>query len=127
MEFGKAKRIFVVDDDPMIRTALEDYLTRVVPHQVTCFNTGEDCLNHLADGVDIIVLDYQLNSVQKDAADGLEILETIKKYYPHVHVIMLSSQEKYSTAMQTIKKGAEQYVIKDKMAFENVANIIKEL
>ncbi len=125
MSGSKPKKIFVVDDDPMLTMALEDYLTRKVPHQVTVFDTGEACLQNLADKPDVIVLDYYLNSVHKDAANGMEILQTIKKQLPNAHVIMLSSQERYGIAMQTLIKGAEQYVIKDESAFEKVAEMIE--
>jgi len=126
MEFQKAKKIFVVDDDPLMAEALQDYLTRKIPHQVLSFKTGEECLNCIDEKPDVVVLDYYLNSVSKDAANGMEILEQIKKHYPDIHVIMLSSLERYGTAMQTIQKGAEQYVIKDDKAFEKIAIIISE-
>lgn len=78
----------------------------------------------LAETPDVIILDYYLNTVQKDAANGIEILQAIRKHYPNIRVIMLSSQERYSIAMKTIQKGAEQYVIKDENAFEKIAQII---
>jgi len=127
MEFGKPKNIFIIDDDPFMRETLKDHLTKDVPHQVSAFPTGEEALRHLEQKPDVIVLDFHLNSASKDAATGLEILMTIKKHYPSIPVIMLSSQERYAVAMQTIQKGAEQYVIKDKDAFEKIAEIIKEL
>ena len=126
MNYGKPKKIFIVDDDTMLTEALKDYLTRSIAHNVTSFHTGEECLGHLPEGPDIIILDYYLNTVQKDAANGMEILQTIKKHYPAIHVIMLSSQERYGIAMQTIQKGAEQYVIKDEKAFEKIASMINE-
>lgn len=128
MEFTKPKKIFIVDDDPMLTEAFSDYLTRKVLHDVHAFNTGEDCLKHIAEFIpDVVVLDFYLNSVQKDAADGMQILQVIKKNYPQIYVIMLSSQERYSTAMQTIQKGAEQYVIKDEDAFAKVEEIINSI
>ena len=127
MEIGKVKKIFIVDDDTMMAEALKDWLTRNIPHIVSSFETGEDCLKHLFEKPDVVVLDYYLNTVSKDAADGMEILKTIKKYDPSIHVIMLSSQEHYGIAMQTIQKGAEHYVIKDEQAFEKVAAIIHAL
>lgn len=126
MSFEKPKKIFVVDDDPMLSEALQDYLTRKAPHKVTTFSTGEECLKHLEEQPDVIVLDFYLNTVSKTAATGLEILQVIKTNYPKIHVIMLSSQEKYSLAAQTIQKGAEQYVIKDENAFEKIASMMKE-
>ncbi len=127
MDFVKPKKIFIVDDDTMLTEALTDYLTRKVQHQVSCYHTGEECLKHISENPDVVILDFYLNTVQKDAANGLEILQTIKKHYPNTHVIMLSSQERYAVAMQTIQKGAEQYVIKDENAFEKIAQMINEM
>ncbi|TRZ70301.1 MAG: DNA-binding response regulator [Bacteroidetes bacterium] len=126
MEIGKPKKIFIVDDDTMLTEALKDRLTRHIPHQVFTFDTGEACLKQLYLNPDIVVLDYFLNTVSKDAANGMEILMEIKKFNPGIHVILLSSQENYLIALQTIQKGAEQYVIKDEHAFEKVASMIAD-
>ena len=39
---------------------------------------GKECLGHLSESPEVIVLDYYLNTVQKDAANGMEILQLIK-------------------------------------------------
>lgn len=127
MNIGKAKNIFIVDDDEMLSTALEDFLTRKTPHHITAFGTGEACLAQLSKEPDVIILDYYLNTVSRDAANGMEILQIIKKNYPGIHVIMLSSQERYGVALQSIQKGAEQYVIKDENAFEEIEKMIMEM
>lgn len=127
MDYSKPKKIFIVDDDPMLTEALRDYLTRNVAHEIYCFATGEACLKHLDQNPDVMILDYRLNTVEKDAANGMEILQTVKKNFPKIEIIMLSSQESYVVAMQTIQKGAEQYVIKDKDAFQKIASLINKL
>lgn len=127
MEYGRPKKIFIVDDDAMLTEALQDFLTRTIPHSVRSFQTGEECLEHLYEKPDIIILDYYLNTVQKDAANGMEILQVIKKKYPTMEVIMLSSQERYTVAAQTIQKGAERYVIKSKEAFEEIGRLVNTL
>ena len=114
------KKIFVVDDDEMLSMALEDYLERNSDHEVHLFNTGEECLEHLEEQPDIIILDYNLNSVKKDAADGLIILEAIKKLNDNVKIVMLSSQTATWIVVQTIKMGAAEYVVKDETAFERI-------
>ena len=126
MNLDKPKKIFIVDDDPFIAEALTDYLTREIAHDIQIYETGEDCLKNLSGNPDVIVLDYFLNSVQREAANGMKILESIKKSYPNIHVIMLSNQERYAIAMQTIQKGAEQYVIKDENAFDKIKAMIAE-
>ena len=118
MKIGKPKKIFIVDDDEMLTEALSDYLTRSVAHNISVFSTGEDFIQHISENPDVVILDYYLNTVHKDAANGLEVLESIKEYLTSTRVIMLSSQESYVTAAKTIQKGALQYVIKDENAFQ---------
>ena len=124
MKVEAPKKIFIVDDDEMLTMALSDYLTRDVKHDIHVFHTGEECVKHLAENPDVVILDFYLNTVEKDAATGLEVLSAIKKHLPNSKFIMLSSQESYTKAAQTIQEGAEQYVIKGEDAFEKIANMI---
>jgi DNA-binding NarL/FixJ family response regulator len=122
-----AKKIFVVEDNEMMAMALEDFLTRETMHEIVLFGTGEDCLKQLRQQPDVVILDYNLNSENKDAKNGMQILEEIKRINKYIHVIMLSSQDAYGTALQTIRKGAEEYVIKDEDAFNKIVTIIDGL
>ena len=121
------KKIFIVDDNEMFAQMLQDHLSALPKFSTTLFSTGEECLKHLHEGPDLIILDYHLNDVYKEAADGLAILERIKKDQPGITVIMLSSQGKYTVAAQTISKGAVQYVVKDDNAFANISRILEDL
>lgn len=121
------KKIFIVDDNEMFAQMLQDHLSTLPKFSTTLFSTGEECLKHLHEGPDLIILDYHLNDVFKDAADGLAILERIKKEQPGITVIMLSSQGKYTVAAKTISKGAVQYVVKDDNAFTNISRILEDI
>src|SRR5689334_22818202 len=127
MAYGTPKKIFVVDDDPMMLTMIQDYLTKDIPHQIQLFATGEECLKNMIQNPDVIILDYNLNTVKSDAINGMDVLQQIRKNYPGVHVIMLSNQEKYSVALQAVQKGAVQYVMKDEQAFEKISAMISEI
>lgn len=119
--------IFIVDDDVMLATMLADHLRTTFAHSVEVFHTGEECLARLSEHPDLVILDYHLNAVVKDAADGLRILEKIKQLDRRVHVIMLSSQTQYGIALQTVQKGAEQYVVKGKDQFDQIDRIVLEM
>ena len=121
------RKIFIVDDDVMLATMLADHLRSTTPHQVSVFHTGEECLAQLHHHPDLVILDFHLNNVVKGAADGMRILERIKALDGRIHVIMLSSQTQYGVALQTVQKGAEQYVMKGKDQFDDVDRIVKEL
>ena len=42
-------------------------------------------------------------------------------------VIMLSSQAQYGIALQTVQKGAEQYVLKGRDQFDQIDRIVQEM
>ena len=119
-------KIFIVDDEPMLTEMLADYLQAQSEHlEVQSFPTGEACLRSLTEQPDLVILDYYLNSKEKDAANGIDILKAIKEKNKALPVVMLSSQESYGTAAQTIQYGAVHYVIKSKNAFAEIYGLIK--
>lgn len=118
--------IFIVDDEPLLSEMLTDYLQeQYAGFNIRSFATGEACLQSLDEQPDAVVLDYYLNSKEKDAANGIDILKEIKKQNKALPVIILSSQESYGTAAQTIMHGAVHYVIKGQDAFEEIFQLIK--
>ncbi len=120
------KIIFVVDDDEISAGLLSDFLSNEAGLEIRTFHTGEDCVKELLHThPHVIVLDYLLNSKFKDALNGLQILDIIRKLDKHVHVIMLSGTESYGVGLQTIAHGAEHFIIKGKESFGEVLAIIK--
>lgn len=118
--------IFIVDDEPLLTEMLTDYLKeQYAGFTIKSFPTGESCLQNLHEHPDAVVLDYYLNSKEKDAANGIDILKEIKKRNKLLPVIMLSSQKSYTTASQTIMYGAVHYVIKGQEAFDEIYQLIK--
>jgi DNA-binding NarL/FixJ family response regulator len=118
--------LFIVDDEPLLSEMLTDYLKEQYNgFRIKSFPTGEDCLHKLHESPDAVILDYYLNSKEKDASNGIDILKEIKKRNKALPVIMLSSQKSYGTASQTIMYGAVHYVIKGQDAFEEIYELIK--
>ncbi len=122
----KKPKIFIVDDEPLLTEMLTDYLHEQDSNlELKSFPTGEACVQSLEAEPDLVVLDYYLNSKEKEAANGIDILKTIKSKNKALPVVMLSSQKSYSTAMQTIGYGAIHYVIKGQDAFDEIYQLIK--
>lgn len=127
MSGEQRKKIFIVDDDQLYSSALGNLLNEKKMYRVFHFSSGESCLNEMYQSPEIVILDYYLNSIHPKAADGLEILEKIKKHHPHTKVIILSGQKHYGVAAQTIVKGASIYVMKDEDAFQVISDFLDEL
>lgn len=118
--------VFIVDDEPLLSEMLSDYLNEQYSgFNIELFPTGEDCLKSLYKNPDAVILDYYLNSREKEAANGIDILKEIKKQNKILPVIMLSSQKSYATAAKTIMFGAVYYVIKGHDAFQEIYEVIK--
>jgi DNA-binding NtrC family response regulator len=109
--------IFLVDDDALFLKSLEIEFTHNTQSAIKTFETGELCLENLAQNPDIIILDYYLNSIHKKAINGLETLDKIKAATPHIPVIMLSSQDKIAVAVNCMKHQAFDYIVKSETAF----------
>lgn len=114
---GKAL-IYIVDDEPLQRELLADHLGNMPAYEIHSFGTGEECLAAIKVRIPTIVfLDYYLNSQVKDAMDGTEILQEIKSIAPAIEVVMISGQDKIEVAVNSMKHGAFDYIVKGEGAF----------
>ena len=109
--------LFLVDDDPLFLKSLEIEFSQNTESAIMTFATGEKCLENLSRNPDIVILDYYLNSVDKNAINGLEILDRIKTANPLIPVVMLSSQDKIEVAVNCMKHQAFDYIVKSETAF----------
>jgi len=122
--------IFLVDDEPIQNEMLKDYLSERFLYDIKVYDNGEEALQNLNLNPEIVVLDYHLNAHRADAKNGVEILKEIKDKSPDTQVIILSGQDKIEVAVDSIKYGAYDYVVKGETAFsrtENILNNISEL
>lgn len=117
-------KIFLVDDDPIFLKALEIEFLQRADFTIETYPTGEHCLKNLAHVPDIIILDYLLNGVDKNAMNGIQTLDKITAYNPDISVIMLSAQDKIEVAVNCMHHRAFDYVVKSETAFTRLQNII---
>ena len=109
--------LFLVDDDALFLKSMEIEFAETTGSSVKTFATGELCLENISQNPDVIILDYHLNSIDKDAINGLETLDRIKTMNPQLPVIMLSSQDKIEVAVNCMKHQAYDYIVKSETAF----------
>ena len=115
-------KIFVVEDEAIFARIIAHHLSLNPDYEVEIFADGKQCLNSLYKNPSVITLDYNLPGMS-----GLEILKKIKEFNPDLPVIIVSGQQEISTAVELLKKGAYDYVLKDQDTKERLWNIIKNL
>lgn len=112
------KLVYIVDDEPLQRDMLTDHLKSVSGYELHVFSTGEEVLGAMkVRQPAICFLDYNLSSQVRDAMDGIEVLQEIKNLYPDTEVVMISGQDSIEVAVNTMKYGAFDYVVKGEGAF----------
>jgi len=124
MNTDKKILIFLVDDDALFLKYLENEFTQNTESAIKTFPTGEFCLENLSENPDVVVLDYYLNSVDKNAIDGLETLDRIKEINSNIPIIMLSSQDKIEVAVNCMKHQSFDYIVKSETAFMRLQKAI---
>jgi len=100
--------IFIVEDDSWYADLLEYNLKLNSEYEVEKFLNAEDCLQNLYKRPMAITLDYSL-----PGCTGGEALAKIKKSIPSLPVIMISGQEDITTAIDLLKEGAYDYIVKN--------------
>ncbi len=124
MALSDKRYVFLVDDEPIQNEMLKDFLSERYTYEIKVFESGEEALANMHLHPEIVVLDYHLNAHLNDAKNGVDVLKEIKDKYPDVQVIMLSGQDKIDVAVDTMKFGAFDYIVKGESAFPRIENVI---
>jgi two-component system OmpR family response regulator len=117
-------KLFLVDDDALFLKSLEIEFLQHADFTIETFATGELCMEHLSHNPDVIILDYHLDGIDKNAMNGMETLDKIKVYNPDIPVVMLSSQDNIDVAINCMHHRAFDYVVKSETAFMRLQKII---
>jgi DNA-binding NtrC family response regulator len=102
-----AARILVVEDEPKMRRLLELQLSQEGYH-VLLAASAEEALKRLGeDRTDLVVTDLKLPGM-----DGLQFLHAVKKHDALLPVIIMTAYGTVETAVEAMKAGAHDYVLK---------------
>ncbi len=122
MQDQQALSVFVVEDDEWYRELLAYNLELNPDYQITKFETGTDCIQALNQRPDIITLDYRLPDME-----GSEVLKRIKEFDPEIEVIIISEQENIETAVELLKMGAYDYLVKAQDIRDRLLNVVNNI
>jgi len=85
------------------------------------YETGEACMEKFKkEKPQVVILDYNLSSKYPDAANGIKVLEWIKKENKETFVIMLTSNDHIDIAIKSFHHGASDYVVKTETQFMKI-------
>lgn len=108
MNTGRPFKIFVLEDNEWYNKLLVHNLSLNPDFEVRGFLNTKDFFAKAAhDFPDVVTLDYRLPDME-----GFNVLQKIKDNYPETEVIVISAQENIQTAIELLKHGAYDYIVK---------------
>ncbi len=100
-------KILVIDDEPILRESLEIAL-KALGHEVIIAGTGEEGLELFRkESPDLVLLDHWLPGINGD-----EVLRRIKEQEPEIPVIIMTAQGSIELAVNSMKMGAFDFLVK---------------
>jgi len=100
-------RILIVDDELIVRESLGNWL-KEEGYSVNTSDNGNDALEKIkARGCDLVIADVKMPGM-----DGIELLDRCKKLDPDLQVLVMTAYASIDTAVQAMKKGAFDYIVK---------------
>jgi DNA-binding NtrC family response regulator len=116
------QKIFLVDDDPFCLILMEHVLRSSGYPKVSAFESGAACLDALTEEPDIIFLDQVMDSVS-----GTDTLKAIKRFNPDIYVVFVSGQQQVEVAVESLKFGAFDYIVKDEQLATKIAAVLVKI
>ncbi len=114
--------LLIDDEDQFIRTAAMSLMSEGISNTVMC-NDSREVLKIIAERqFGIIILDLTMPNIS-----GLDLLPILTKDYPDITIIIMTALNDVKTAVECIKKGAFDYVVKPVRKEEMISCIRKAL
>jgi DNA-binding NtrC family response regulator len=103
----KSARVLVVDDEPLIRETLAEFLRPEGFHVEVCGTAGEALGLAAARPFEVALCDVQLPDL-----DGIELLQRLLKVGPETFVLLITAYGTVDNAVQAFQRGAHDYLMK---------------
>jgi len=113
-------KIFIVEDDLWYAELLRKHLSLNPDYEVEIFHKGKDCLNNLYKMPSIVTIDYSLPDM-----NGKELMTRIRDKLPGIFTLIISGQNDINTAVELLKEGAYDYIVKNDEAANRLWNSIR--
>lgn len=122
MSVRNTLKLFLVDDDVFCLNLYQQFLNKLGYEDISCFSGGQDCLDSLNLHPDIIFLDYNMEGL-----NGISVLQSIRVFDKNITVVFISGQENVEVAVDALKYGAFDYIVKSKITPETLKNTIDRI
>lgn len=113
---------FIVEDDPIYATILASNLKKEDDLELSSYASGEEMLEDLHLNPEIVILDHNLEELT-----GIDVLQKIRASNPNAAVVFVSGQENTDVAVNSLKFGAVDYIVKNENSILKLKEILNKI
>jgi DNA-binding NarL/FixJ family response regulator len=116
-------RVLIVDDDPLVRSALSHFVSRDPEiHVIGQAETGLEAIDFISrDRPDVVMMDVQMPEM-----NGIEATAAIAERWPEVRILAVTTLDGSDTVLPMLSAGASGYLLKDSSA-ESIVTGVREV
>ncbi len=116
--------IYIVDKNHLYRNILEEFLKSIDITNFRAYENGEDCYANNGTEPDLVILELEFG---EGHWTGIEFMEEYKRLHKETSFIFMSANSKVEVAVETIRKGAIDYIIKSSSGLGRLARHIETI
>jgi DNA-binding NtrC family response regulator len=115
-------KVFLVDNDLITLNKYRQGLEDSDYKDIHLFLNGVICINNLHLKPYIIFLNHPI-----DESSGFDVLKKIKQHHPNIYVVIMSNQEDVNLAVDVLRNGAFDYIVKGDNEVSKMSHVIERI
>ena len=115
-------KVFLVDNDLITLNKYRQGLENIGYKDIHLFLNGVICINNLHLKPYIIFLNHPI-----DESSGFDVLKKIKQHHPNIYVVIISNQENVNLAVDVLRNGAFDYIVKGDNEISKMSHVIERI
>jgi signal transduction histidine kinase/DNA-binding response OmpR family regulator len=121
-DFMAEGRILIIDDEPLIRRAMADYLIECGYETSMAADGAEGLSQARAEHFDIVLVDLHMPRV-----GGLEVITTLRAESPELPVVVVSGTGVLADAIEAMRQGAWDYITKPVRDIDEILVVVERV
>lgn len=116
--------IYIIDKNHLYRNIIAEFLKSIDIINYRVYDNGEECYSINGPEPDIVILEFDLG---EGHWTGIEFMEEYQRLHKDASFIFMSSNSRVEVAVETIRKGATDYIIKSRSGLGRLAKHIETI
>ncbi len=104
-------RVLLIEDEKEIREVVKHHLVKA-NYEVVEASNGEEAIRKINEGSNPLEVDVAICDIRMPKINGIEATNYFQEQFPHLPIIIITGYPETSMAIDLLKKGVKEYLVK---------------